>query len=205
MKQPVLNLISSLMILFGSFAAVAGGESYTVPATVPATVPSVDLNRYIGRWYEVASIPQFFQRKCVRNTTAEYSLAQDGMIKVVNSCETESGERTVAEGRAQVVDTVTNSKLKVTFVKFIGWIFAFGGNYWILDLSPDYSYAVVGDPTLKYLWILSRESSLNFSNYVAIEKNLKEIGYDTCSILTSIQTDGLSQRQPLCEFVKTTR
>ncbi len=174
-------------------------------AAEPTTVPYVDLNKYLGQWYEVASIPQFFQKQCIGNTTADYSLLANGMVKVMNSCDTESGKRSVAEGRAKVVDIVSNSKLKVTFVKIIGWVFSFGGDYWILDLSPDYSYAVVGDPSLKYAWILSRQPVLGADIYVRIEQNLKAIGYDTCSILTSIQNGGLSQRRALCEFVKDPR
>nr|BFD62772.1 hypothetical protein BdHM001_14530 [Bdellovibrio sp. HM001] len=168
----------------------------------PTTVPYVDLNKYLGKWYEVASIPMFFQKQCIGNTTAEYSAAEDGMIQVLNSCDTESGGRSMAEGRAKVVDTESNAKLKVTFVKIIGWVFGFGGDYWILDLAPDYSYALVGDPTRQYAWILSRQPSLGAEVYVALEQKLKMLGYDTCLIKTSIQSGGISQRQPLCELVK---
>ncbi|MDG0817295.1 lipocalin family protein [Bdellovibrio svalbardensis] len=183
-----------LSVLVMGFASAGFAE--------PTTVPSVDLNKYIGKWYEVASIPQSFQKQCVGNTTAEYSMADRGFIKVLNSCDTKSGARSVAEGRAKVVDSKSNSKLKVTFVKFIDWIFSFGGNYWILDLGPNYSYAVVGDPSLKYAWILSRQPTLSLSTYISIEAKLKAQGYDTCSILTSVQTGGFSKRQPLCEVVK---
>ncbi|MGE9745994.1 lipocalin family protein [Bdellovibrio bacteriovorus] len=168
----------------------------------PATVPFVDLNKYLGKWHEVASIPMVFQKQCVGNTTAEYSVAEEGMIQVLNSCDTKSGDRSVAEGRAKVVDSDSNAKLKVTFVKIIDWVFGFGGDYWILDLAPDYSYAVVGDPTLQYAWILSRQPSLGREAFLAAEQKLKTLGYDTCSILTSVQDGGLSQRTPLCEFVK---
>lgn len=175
--------------------------SVAVKAEIP-TAQYVDLKRYIGKWYEVASIPQSFQKKCIRNTTAEYSFAEDDLIKVINSCDTKDGSRSVAEGRAKIVDNASNSKLKVTFVKLITWIFTFGGNYWILDVAPDYSYALVGDPTLDYAWILSRTSSLNKTTYIEIESKFKAIGYDTCRILISVQTGGESQRQPLCHFVK---
>lgn len=166
------------------------------------TAHYVDLNRYIGKWYEIASIPQSFQKQCVKNTTAEYSFAEDDLIKVLNSCETKTGDRSVAEGRAKVVDQATNSKLKVTFVKLIKWVFAFGGNYWILDVSEDYSYALIGDPTLEYAWILARTPAVEKTKLVAIESKYKALGYDTCKILMSIQNEGAQSRQPLCEYVK---
>lgn len=166
-----------------------------------STVSQVDLNKYIGKWYEVASIPQSFQKQCIANTSAEYSFAEKGRIKVYNSCDTATGKRSASEGRAEVTDTRSNSKLKVTFVKFIDWIFAFGGNYWILDLAPDYSYALVGDPTTKYAWILSRTPSLPLAVYIKAEAKFRSEGYDTCQILTSVQTGGYNSRIPLCRVV----
>lgn len=167
-----------------------------------STVPKVDLDRYLGKWYEVAAIPQRFQKQCVANTNAEYSMAEDGLIKVLNSCDTAEGSRSVAEGRAKVVDTQSNSKLKVTFVKFIDWIFAFGGAYWIVDLAPDYSYALIGDPSAKYAWVLSRNPVMASEVYLKIEAKFKAEGYDTCQILTSVQDGGTSQRTPLCQISK---
>lgn len=166
------------------------------------TVPKVDLKLYLGKWFEVASIPQSFQRQCVSNTSAEYSEAEPGLIKVLNSCDTEDGSRSVAEGRAKVVDEQSNAKLKVTFVKFIDWIFAFGGAYWIIDLAPDYSYALVGDPSAKYAWILSRSPQLTPEVYRKAEAKFRSQGYDTCQILTSVQSGGNGSRTPLCQIVK---
>lgn len=166
------------------------------------TINYVDLNKYLGKWYEVASIPQSFQKQCVGNTTAEYSLAENHLISVVNSCDTKNGERKIGEGRAKIVDQKTNSKLKVTFVKFFGWTFAFGGKYWILDVDEDYSNALVGDPTREYAWILSRTPSLSMDVAISSERHFKAQGYDTCKILTSIQSGGFAKRIPLCELVK---
>jgi len=163
----------------------------------PPTVKQVDLNKYVGLWYEVASIPQFFQRKCSSNTTAQYTLLDTGLIKVDNSCDTKDGERSSAEGRAKVVDAQSNSKLKVTFVKFIGWIFKFGGDYWILDLASDYSYAIVGDSKREYAWVLSRTPDLSLEQLKKINDKFIELGYDTSLILTSIQKNGFSERKPL--------
>ncbi|WP_413574828.1 lipocalin family protein [Bdellovibrio sp. HCB290] len=166
------------------------------------TVPKVDLSQYIGKWYEIASIPHSFQKQCVRAVTADYRKLENGYIEVINSCETPDGTRSVSEGRAKVVDPLTNAKLKVTFVKLFGWIFSFGGDYWILDLDEDYRYAVVGHPTRKYGWILSRNPNLSMTDLKLISDKLKVQGYDLCSLLMTIQDDSISSRIPLCEYVK---
>ena len=163
-------------------------------------VPSVDLNQYLGKWYEIAAIPQSFQKNCVGNTTAEYSIAEDELIKVINSCDKAGGNREIAEGRAKVVDATTNAKLRVTFVHFIFWIFKFGGDYWIIDLAADYSYAVVGHPDRTYAWILSRTPAMEVEQLKSIEMKIKSLGYDTCQILTSVQNGGLQDRIPLCQL-----
>jgi apolipoprotein D and lipocalin family protein len=190
MKRHILSLFVSL----SSVAPIAAAEV--------TTVPKVDLDLYLGKWFEVAAIPQRFQKQCTGNTSAEYTLAENGMIKVLNSCDTEDGTRSEAEGRAKVVDLVTNSKLRVTFVRIITWIFAFGGNYWILDLGPDYSYSLVGDPSAQYAWLLSRTPTVSIDTYRTAEAKFRANGYDTCKILTSIQEGGPTSRIPMCELVK---
>lgn len=166
-----------------------------------ATVPHVDLSRYLGTWYEIASIPQSFQKQCVRNTRAEYSSADDGLIKVTNSCEKSDGSRSIAEGRAKIVDTESNAKLLVTFVRIITWIFSFGGDYWIIDLEPNYQYAVVGHPTNSYGWILARNPKLSHSDLENISKNLILQGYDTCKFIMTPQDRGQNTSIKLCEYL----
>lgn len=168
---------------------------------VPSTVDFVDLNRYVGDWLEVASIPQRFQEDCIADVMAQYSLLNDGVVKVENSCLTENGERKKVEGRAAVVDRTSNAKLKVTFVKIFKWIFAFGGDYWIIQLSEDYRYAVVGHASRSYGWILSRAPFLADADLKEIEAKLKKQGYDTCRWLTTKQKGGIPVRMPLCEYV----
>lgn len=166
------------------------------------TVPHVDLKKYLGQWYEVAAIPQFFQKQCVRDTKAVYSMAEKNRIKVENSCVTKDGTIDLAEGQAKVIDETTNSKLKVTFAKIFGWAYIFGGKYWIVDLAPDYRYALVGHPKRSYAWVLSRTQKISPSDLSYIESKYKSLGYDTCQILTSVQTNGFSSRQPLCQVVQ---
>jgi apolipoprotein D and lipocalin family protein len=194
-------LIKGLSIVAAALLASSGAWAMQKDSEV-RTVESVDLNQYIGQWYEVASIPQSFQKQCIANTTAEYSFAEKGRIKVLNSCDTQEGKRSIVEGRAKIVDQTSNAKLKVTFVKLIKWVFPFGGKYWILEVGPNYSYAVVGDPTREYAWILSRTPSLNQQTLSGIESRLRQQGYDTSKILTSIQSKGFQKRVPLSDVVK---
>lgn len=189
MKKIVLSALSGL--LFASFAW----------ADV-TTVPEVNLSRYTGKWFEIASIPHSFQKQCVRGVTAEYRDLGDQGIEVVNSCETQDGSRSMSTGRAKVVDPESNAKLKVTFVKFVWWIYSFGGDYWVIDLDKDYRYAVVGHPTRKYGWILSRTPQLPKDDLQLIAEKLKSQGYDLCSFLTTVQEGGASSRVPLCDGLR---
>jgi len=139
-----------------------------------ATVQSLDLQRYLGRWYEVARFPNQFEEDCV-GVTATYSLNPDGTIKVVNRCRKGKldGLEDVAEGTATVVDTTTNAKLSVTFF----WPFA--GDYWVLDLADDYSWALVGEPSGRYLWILARTPQIPDETRAQLVAKLTAMGYRT--------------------------
>lgn len=138
--------------------------------TTLQTVPFVDLNKYLGKWYEIASFPQKFQKGC-SCTMAEYALNKDGSISVTNTCNKE-GKQKVATAKAKVKDKKTNAKLSVQF------FWPFKGKYWIIDLAEDYSYAVVGHPNRKYLWILSRTRELDQQTYEGILERIKEKGFD---------------------------
>lgn len=146
----------------------------------PETIPYVDLERYQGRWFEIARYPARFERKCARNTTAQYTLV-DGKIRVVNACTTESGDLLVTRGWANVEDTSTNAKLSVRFGAFAR------GSYWILDLASDYSFAVVGDPSRRYLWILSRTPALDEHVFGRICDTLPSFGYDPARLRRTLQ------------------
>jgi apolipoprotein D and lipocalin family protein len=123
------------------------------------TVKYVDLNKYVGLWYEIAKIPNSFQDHCAYGTTAEYKLEKDGSIQVINKCYEENGEPDIADGVANIVDNSTNAKLEVSFVSFLG-IRPFWGDYWVIGLDDNYQWAIVGTPGRKYGWILSRTPSL---------------------------------------------
>jgi apolipoprotein D and lipocalin family protein len=146
------------------------------------TVPHVDLARYVGNWYDIASFPQRFQRGCT-GTTATYTLRDDGEIDLVNRCRkgSLSGEEDSAKGRARVVDPSTNAKLEVSFFP------PFWGEYWIIDLANDYSYAVVGHPSRDYLWILSRSPTIDGAVYDAILTRLRAQGYEVGRLIRTLQ------------------
>lgn len=145
------------------------------------TVGHVDLNRYIGKWYEVARYPNRFERSCDHDVTAEYSIRKNGKIRVLNSCITGAGKPKQSEGSAIIVDKQTNAKLKVTF------FWPFYGKYWIIDLGPDYEFAVVGEPSREYLWILSRSPALPDATYQQILSRLDAQGYQTSTLVKTRQ------------------
>ncbi|MBK7093998.1 MAG: lipocalin family protein [Saprospiraceae bacterium] len=137
------------------------------------TVENVDITRYVGKWYEIASFPQRFQKGC-HCTTAEYTLTDQDYVLVENRCNKDSinGKESYIKGKAFLEKNTGNAKLKVQF------FWPFRGKYWIIDLSEDYSYAVVGHPNRKYLWILSRTSVLDSKIYNDIIIRIKEKGFD---------------------------
>jgi apolipoprotein D and lipocalin family protein len=151
-----------------------GGENDLSGVT---TVSQVDLNKYLGLWYEYARIPNSFQDECLKNTTATYSLREDGKLDVVNRCIDADGDTIEAKGIARVVDEQSNSKLEVSFVRVLG-ISLFWGDYWIIGLADDYRYAIVGHPDRKYGWILSRNPSLSDDDFDSIKNILKTQGYN---------------------------
>jgi apolipoprotein D and lipocalin family protein len=172
-----MKTFGMFIVLFAlGFAAVAGQEK---PLQV---VPRVDLDRYLGTWYEIATIPQRFQKDCV-GVTATYTLRDDGKIGVLNTCrkKTLDGELKTAKGKAWVVDKETNAKLKVQF------FWPFRGDYWIIELDPDYQYAVVGHPDRKYLWILSRTPHMDEALYQDLMQRIANKGYDPSLIKRTLQ------------------
>lgn len=145
-------------------------------------VDRVDLERYLGTWYEIASYPAWFAKNCT-GVTAEYTRRDESTIRVVNRCFKGhlDGKLKEAKGRARVVDTESNAKLKVSFFG------PFWGDYWILDLDPEYRWAVVGEPKRKYLWILSRTPQMDRKVLDGILTRLPEKGYDTDRLQWTLQ------------------
>lgn len=186
-----ISILLSIIILLLTSNAIINIEAQDMD-TSPITVDSVNLNKYIGLWYEIAKIPNRFQKDCARNTTATYKLRDDGKIEVINKCIEEDGDTNVAEGIAKVVDTATNAKLEVSFVRILGFQL-FWGDYWIIGLDNDYKYAVVGTPSRKYGWILSRTPKLSSENIDKIFDILKKQGYDPNDFVMTEQTNNIER------------
>jgi len=161
------------------FAMVAGCGVCFPPLEV---VECVELSRYAGKWYEIASYPQIFHAGCT-GTTAEYTLRDDGTVRVANACNGGSLDGPVKriEGTARVADPTTNAKLKVSFFP------PFEADYWIIDLGPDYEYAVVSDPSRRSLWILSRTPTLDEATYQGILDRISAKGFDIDRLVRTLQ------------------
>jgi len=146
------------------------------------TVKYVDLDKYAGKWYEIASYPNSFQKGC-HCSTAEYKYNPKGYIEVINTCRKNSvnGEIKSIKGKAFIVKDSNNAKLKVQF------FWPFKGDYWIIGLADDYSYAIVGNPSRKYLWILSRTPVISDETYSQILEIIRSKGYDTDKIVKTAQ------------------
>ena len=139
-----------------------------------------DLRRYLGRWFEIARYEQSFQKGC-EGVTADYSLRFDGTIAVINRCRKPDGQIAEAHGRAKIVDSSFNAKLKVSFFG------PFYGDYWVLDHADDYSWSVVGEPSGRYLWILSREPSPPKRIVEGLIQRVRNMGYDVSMLLRTEQ------------------
>lgn len=142
-------------------------------------VPHVELEKYLGKWYEIAHLPAKFQEGC-NETTATYMLSKDGSISVLNQS-IKDGKMKQAKGKAKVVDRKSNAKLKVTF------FWPFYGDYWIIALGNDYDYAVVGTPNRKYLWILSRTPQMDDKLYSQLIEYAKSKGFDVNKLIKTLQ------------------
>lgn len=148
------------------------------------TVPRVDLNRYEGHWFEIAKYPNWFQRGCVADTSAEYTAQPDGSIRIVNRCRQKNASIREARGQASVVPGSNNAKLRV---RFAGSPIA--GDYWIIGLDEkNYAWALVGHPSRQFLWILSRTPRLNPQTYSDIVSLAEKLGYKPARIEKTIQT-----------------
>jgi apolipoprotein D and lipocalin family protein len=157
-------------------AAVGPAQAELAPLQ---TVPSVDVPRYMGTWHEIAKFPNWFQRKCASSTQATYSLQTDGRVKVLNRCKNDQGEWTEAVGAARQIGGATSAQLKVRFApEWLSFIPLVWGDYWIIDLDPQYQWVVVSEPEREYLWILSRTPQMPPATYQALLSKLSGLGFD---------------------------
>ena len=179
----ITKITMKLMIVLLLLTAIAScGPKNMHPEL--KTVSFVDLKRYQGTWHEIARLPMWFQRKCVRSK-AEYRLDDSGRVAVTNSCITKKGDQLVATGHATVVDTKTNAKLEILFDNWFSKLFPWltKGKYWVLYLDTEYTVAIVGNPNRKYLWILSRKPAIPQENYNELVKICRKRGFETQKLI----------------------
>jgi apolipoprotein D and lipocalin family protein len=170
MKTTLKSILAAFFVTIGCSACET--------KTALTTVQSVDLKRYAGTWYEMASYPQFFEKGC-SNVKATYT-SKGGYIEVFNQS-IKKGKQNDIKGKAFVVANSGNAKLKVQF------FWPFKGNYWIIDLAEDYSWALVSDPNRKTLWILSRTAKMDNSLYNSLLDKLVKRGFDKSKIVKMVQ------------------
>jgi len=153
-----------------------------------AVVPQVDWSRYAGRWFEVARLPNSFQRKCVADVTAQYTALPSGAIQVVNQCRRDDRRLDEATGEARQVSG-EESKLQVRFApKWISWLPAVWGDYWVIGLDEGYQTALVGTPDREFLWLLSRTPQRPTAEIDAWLQQAAALGFDIDRVLRTPQT-----------------
>jgi len=177
------------LLLLGLILPSAGDTSQDQPVHV---VPSVDLSRYAGRWYEMARFPNRFQKSCAGDVTATYKVLDNGDIEVVNRCRKDDGEWMEANGIARrLSEEEPTSKLQVRFapawLSFLPFVW---GDYWVIDLAEDYSFALVGDPGREFLWVLARTPSLDDSTYARLMETAQREGFDTTRVVRTSHSRG---------------
>lgn len=153
------------------------------------SVSALDLQRYSGQWHEIAHLPMFFQRKCVANITATYSQNSDGSIGVLNACDDKNGKRISSEGTARPLEGYPG-RLKVRFAPdWLSWVPMVWADYWVVELDPEYQWAVVGGPSHKYLWILSRAPSMDRNLFEDIRARAAQRGYPVKDLVIGAPLD----------------
>jgi apolipoprotein D and lipocalin family protein len=160
----------------------------TTGASIPAgseanrPVDYLDLQRYAGEWHEIAHLPMYYEKQCADSVTATYSLLQDGTIEVRNSCRTRRGFFDERLGVAKSTDIP--GALKVRFSpRWLSWLPFVWADYWVVGLDLSYQWALVGGPTRKYLWILSRTPRIKRALFKKLTDAAAVMGYDTSLLI----------------------
>ena len=179
-----LALAAALLIPLAAPALTAG-------AGAPLqTIDRLDVDRYMGSWYEIAKYPNRFQRQCVADTQAQYRQRDDGQLDVINRCRQTNGEMTEAIGRARQLGAADSPRLQVRFAPaWLSWLPMVWGDYWVIDLDPAYQLVAVSEPSREYLWILSRTPRVDPAAYQALLGRLQAQGFDPSKLEPTVQAN----------------
>jgi apolipoprotein D and lipocalin family protein len=162
-----------------SSAQVSGGNATSHTSGPLTTIAVLDVQRYMGTWYEIAKYPNRFQKKCIGETKAEYRLQAGGSVQVINRCRRENGDMDEAIGEARQIGPSTSAKLKVRFApSWLSLLPFVWGDYWVIDLDERYQLVAVAEPKREYLWVLSRTPKVEPDVYKALLGRLKGQGFD---------------------------
>lgn len=176
------SALTALLFGLGCCAAMADGQP---PLT---SVETLDVGRYLGTWYEIAKYPNWFQRHCVANTTAEYGKAADNQLSVTNRCVEEDGTVLEKTAVARQLGGAGSARLEVSFAPaWLSLVPAVWGDYWVIDIDRNYTLAAVSEPSRRYLWILSRTRKVDPQSYQQLLTRLRAQGFDTTKLETTQQ------------------
>ena len=179
------KISSGLGLLVSFWCVVAAAQ----PTAELQTIAQLDVPRYLGRWYEIAKFPNWFQKKCVGDTSAQYHLQADGTLEVLNQCRLQNGQMDQALGQAKQIGDATSPKLRVRFAPaWLSLLPFVWGDYWVVDLDPAYSLAAVSEPKREYLWVLSRTPMVDAAQYEALLGRLRAQGLDVSRLEKTTHT-----------------
>lgn len=191
--MPAFSTIVRLAALTMACGALAGMPAAPAAAATTAPLPTVqgvDLERYAGRWYEIARLPNWFERSCARDVSATYGVRPDGRIDVTNACTRIDGTRDSSVGLARVVGP---GRLEVRFAPaWLGWLPFVWGDYWVLALDADYRHVLIGTPSREYLWILAREPALDATIVDDLLRTARDLGFPVDRVQRSAAPAGSS-------------
>ncbi len=187
-QASLAQAIAAIGLSLGLLAVAPAYSAEPAPAALQ-TIERLDLPRYLGRWHEIARTPNWFQKKCIADTQADYSLNPGGTVRVLNRCRTQDGELSEAIGEARRVGGSDSARLEVRFAPaWLSWLPMVWGDYWVVDLDPSYQLVAVSEPRREYLWVLARQPQVDPKAYEALLGRLRQQGFDLSRLQRSMQS-----------------
>ncbi len=171
-----MRLVSRVAWAVALGVSALAGAVGAVPVSAPAPVKPVDIQRYVGRWYEIGHLHNMLEEGCA-GATADYNRDSFGKIKAVETCRKPSGETKVWRAGVRILDPGVNAKLRLSFLPFVS------KEYWVIDHASDYAWAIVGTPEGKYLWLFSRQPQVSETQKSLIVARARALGYDTSRLI----------------------